>query len=80
MVHRFLIRHFDALFEKYPNLITFGEDTGKLGDVNQGMKDMQAKYGTHRVFDTGIRETTIIGQGIGLGTERVPTDCRDSIP
>ncbi len=61
-----LNQNFDALFEKYPNLVTFGEDTGKLGDVNQGMKGMQAKYGTSRVFDTGIRETTIIGQGIGL--------------
>lgn len=59
-------RNFDVLFGKYPNLITFGEDTGKLGDVNQGMKGMQAKYSVHRVFDTGIRETTIIGQGIGL--------------
>lgn len=58
--------NFDKLFEKYPNLVTFGEDTGKLGDVNQGMKGMQQKYGEHRVFDTGIRETTIIGQGIGL--------------
>jgi len=59
-------QNFDVLFKKYPNLITFGEDTGKLGDVNQGMKGMQAKYGTDRVFDTGIRETIIIGQGIGL--------------
>lgn len=61
-----LSRNFDILFEKYPNLVTFGEDTGKLGDVNQGMKGMQAKYGADRVSDTGIRETTIIGQGIGL--------------
>ena len=61
-----LNQNFDALFEKHPNLVTFGEDTGKLGDVNQGMKGMQAKYGISRVFDTGIRETTIIGQGIGL--------------
>jgi pyruvate/2-oxoglutarate/acetoin dehydrogenase E1 component/TPP-dependent pyruvate/acetoin dehydrogenase alpha subunit len=59
-------QNFDALFEKHPNLVTFGEDTGMLGDVNQGMKGMQAKYGADRVFDTGIRETTIIGQGIGL--------------
>ena len=59
-------QNFDALFEKHPNLVTFGEDTGMLGDVNQGMKGMQTKYGAHRVFDTGIRETTIIGQGIGL--------------
>jgi pyruvate/2-oxoglutarate/acetoin dehydrogenase E1 component/TPP-dependent pyruvate/acetoin dehydrogenase alpha subunit len=59
-------KNFDVLFEKYPNLITFGEDTGKLGGVNQGMKGMQAKYGIERVSDTGIREATIIGQGIGL--------------
>jgi len=61
-----LNENFDALFGKYPNLVTFGEDTGKLGDVNQGMKGMQTKYGESRVSDTGIRETTIIGQGIGL--------------
>lgn len=59
-------RNFDVLFEKYPNLITFGEDTGYLGDVNAGLKGMQEKYGEHRVSDTGIRETTIVGQGIGL--------------
>ena len=59
-------KNFDALFEKHPNLVTFGEDTGKLGGVNQGMKGMQAKYGIERVSDTGIREATIIGQGIGL--------------
>lgn len=59
-------KNFDALFSKYPNLVTFGEDTGKLGDVNQGMKGMQKKYGKVRVEDTGIREATIIGQGIGL--------------
>ncbi|MEL7589355.1 MAG: transketolase C-terminal domain-containing protein [Prolixibacteraceae bacterium] len=62
-----IINHnFDVLFNKYPNLLTFGEDTGKLGGVNQGMKGMQEKYGIERVSDTGIRETTIIGQGIGL--------------
>ncbi|MBN1821081.1 MAG: transketolase [Prolixibacteraceae bacterium] len=59
-------RNFDALFAKYPSMVTFGEDTGKLGGVNQGMKGMQEKYGEARVSDTGIRETTIIGQGIGL--------------
>ncbi len=64
--HEVLNLNFDLLFEKYPLLLTFGEDTGRLGDVNQGMKGMQEKYGVHRVFDTGIRETTIIGQGIGL--------------
>ncbi|WP_299577672.1 alpha-ketoacid dehydrogenase subunit alpha/beta [uncultured Sunxiuqinia sp.] len=61
-----LNRNFDVLFQKYPNLVTFGQDTGKLGGVNQGMKGMQEKYGAHRVADAGIRETTIIGQGIGL--------------
>lgn len=64
--HEVLNLNFERLFDKYPLLLTFGEDTGRLGDVNQGMKGMQEKYGVHRVFDTGIRETTIIGQGIGL--------------
>ena len=58
--------NFNDLIEKCPLLLTFGEDTGRLGDVNQGMKGLQEKYGINRVFDTGIRETTIIGQGIGL--------------
>ena len=44
----------------------FGEDSGKIGDVNQGLEGLQQKYGEERVFDTGIREATIIGQGIGL--------------
>ena len=64
--HEVLNHNFDVLFAKYPLLLTFGEDVGRLGDVNQGMKGMQEKYGEHRVSDTGIRETTIIGQGIGL--------------
>ncbi len=59
-------KNFDALFKKYPNLVTFGQDTGYLGDVNQGMKGLQEKYGKHRIDDAGIREATIIGQGIGL--------------
>lgn len=59
-------RTFDQLLEKYPMLVTLGEDTGKLGDVNGGLKGLQQKYGDHRVTDTGIREATIIGQGIGL--------------
>lgn len=59
-------KNFDKLFEKYPTLVTFGQDTGKLGDVNQGMKGIQKKYGVERVSDAGIREATIIGQGIGL--------------
>lgn len=59
-------KNFDKLFEKYPTLVTFGQDTGKLGDVNQGMKGIQKKYGIERVSDAGIREATIVGQGIGL--------------
>ena len=61
-----LNKNFHELFKKYPNLVTFGEDTGKLGGVNQGMKGMQQEFGAERVSDTGIREATIIGQGIGL--------------
>ncbi len=59
-------QNFHHLFEKYPNLVTFGQDTGKLGDVNQGTKGLQEKFGADRVSDAGIREATIIGQGIGL--------------
>ncbi|WP_324027717.1 thiamine pyrophosphate-dependent enzyme [Maribacter sp. BPC-D8] len=58
--------NFDKLFKKYPNTLIFGEDTGAIGDVNQGLEGMQEKYGKIRVADTGIRETTIIGQGIGM--------------
>lgn len=57
---------FDKLFTKYPNVVAFGEDVGKIGDVNQGFSGIQDKYGESRIFDTGIRETTIMGQGIGL--------------
>jgi 2-oxoisovalerate dehydrogenase E1 component len=57
---------FDAALTRDPRIIAFGEDVGQLGDVNQGFKGMQAKYGKLRVSDTGIRETTIIGQAIGL--------------
>lgn len=57
---------FDAAFAREPRLVAFGEDVGKLGDVNQGFKGMQEKYGELRVTDTGIRETTILGQAIGL--------------
>jgi 2-oxoisovalerate dehydrogenase E1 component len=64
---RLIIRdNFAALFEKEPLLLTFGEDTGKIGDVNQGMEGMQARFGELRVSDTGIREATILGQGIGM--------------
>ncbi|MFV0366331.1 MAG: thiamine pyrophosphate-dependent enzyme [Mangrovibacterium sp.] len=58
--------NFLELFKQYPNAVTFGEDTGFMGDVNQGTKGLQEAFGTNRVSDTGIRETTIIGQGIGL--------------
>src|SRR5690606_1438033 len=58
--------NFDALFEKYPNALIFGEDSGKIGDVNQGLEGMQEKYGEMRVADAGIREATILGQGIGM--------------
>lgn len=57
---------FDKLFQKYPNVVAFGEDVGKIGDVNQGFSGIQDKYGEQRIFDTGIREATIMGQGIGL--------------
>jgi pyruvate/2-oxoglutarate/acetoin dehydrogenase E1 component len=61
-----LRENFDRLFTRYPMLVTFGEDTGKIGGVNQSLEGLQAKYGEWRISDTGIRETSIIGQGIGL--------------
>lgn len=64
---RVVIRNnFDKIFEKYPEALVFGEDTGKIGDVNQGLEGLQEKYGSVRISDTGIREATILGQGIGL--------------
>jgi len=57
---------FDKAFEKYPNAFAFGEDVGNIGDVNQGFAGMQDKYGSERVFDTGIREWSIMGQAIGM--------------
>ncbi len=64
---RIIIRdNFEALFNKYDNLLVFGEDVGKIGDVNQGMEGLQKKFGEIRISDTGIREATIAGQGIGL--------------
>lgn len=57
---------FDQTLAKYPNVIAFGEDVGKIGDVNQAFSGLQEKYGIHRVSDTGIRENTIIGQGLGM--------------
>ncbi|MGQ1890300.1 alpha-ketoacid dehydrogenase subunit alpha/beta [Thermophagus sp. OGC60D27] len=58
--------NFDALFAKDPRILTLGEDTGKLGDVNRTLEGLQEKYGEWRVRDTGIHEATIVGQGIGL--------------
>ena len=57
---------FDAMFARDPRLVAFGEDLGALGDVNQGFAGLQKKYGQLRIMDTGIRETTIMGQAIGL--------------
>lgn len=61
-----LQRNFREIFSRYPEVVTFGEDTGKIGGVNQAMEGMQAEFGDIRVSDTGIREATIAGQGIGL--------------
>jgi pyruvate/2-oxoglutarate/acetoin dehydrogenase E1 component/TPP-dependent pyruvate/acetoin dehydrogenase alpha subunit len=58
--------NFDAIFTKYPEVLIFGEDSGNIGDVNQGLEGMQEKYGELRVADVGIREATILGQGIGM--------------
>lgn len=57
---------FDLVFEKYPNTFAFGEDVGNIGDVNQGFAGLQDKYGSERIFDTGIREWSIMGQAIGM--------------
>src|SRR5699024_7363906 len=57
---------FAANFERDPTILAFGEDVGAIGDVNQGFAGLQQKFGEDRIFDTGIRENTIIGQGIGL--------------
>ena len=61
-----LRENYDRLFAKYPLLVTFGEDTGSIGGVNQSLEGLQKKYGELRITDTGIREATILGQGIGL--------------
>ena len=64
--YEILNKYFDHLFAQNPKVIAFGEDVGQIGDVNQGFAGLQDKYGVNRIFDTGIREQTIIGQGIGL--------------
>ena len=64
---RIILReNFDAILKKKNNVLIFGQDSGKIGGVNQALEGLQKKYGEIRVFDTGIREATIIGQGIGL--------------
>jgi len=66
---------FDAILGRDPRVIAFGEDVGFLGDVNQGFKGMQEKYGALRVTDTGIRETTIMGQAIGMAMRGLRPIC-----
>ena len=64
---RIILRdNFDKILKKHDNVVIFGEDSGKIGGVNQGLEGLQEKYGEERIFDTGIREATIVGQGIGL--------------
>jgi pyruvate/2-oxoglutarate/acetoin dehydrogenase E1 component/TPP-dependent pyruvate/acetoin dehydrogenase alpha subunit len=64
--YEILNKYYDQLFANNPKVLAFGEDLGQIGDVNQGFAGLQAKHGHDRIFDTGIRELTIIGQGIGL--------------
>ena len=65
--------YFDKAFEKHKNLFAFGEDVGHIGDVNQGFMNLQAKHGVERIFDTGIREWTIMGQAIGMAMRGLKT-------
>ena len=64
--YEILNKYFDQLFHSHPTVLAFGEDVGKIGDVNQGFAGLQQKYGEFRISDTGIRELTIVGQAIGL--------------
>lgn len=64
---RLIIReNFNKIFESYPESLIFGEDSGNIGDVNQGLEGLQERFGLNRVADAGIREATIVGQGIGM--------------
>lgn len=64
---RLILRdNFETIFTKHPEVLIFGEDSGTIGDVNQGLEGMQEKFGALRVTDVGIREATILGQGIGM--------------
>jgi len=71
--HEILNIYFDKALDRYKNLFAFGEDLGKIGDVNQGFAGLQKKYGEDRVFDTGIREWTIMGQAIGMSMRGLKT-------
>ena len=73
--HEVVNAGFDAIFKRDPRVIAFGEDVGKLGDVNQGFKGLQEKYGEWRVTDTGIREATILGQAIGMALRGLRPIC-----
>ncbi|MFD1143804.1 thiamine pyrophosphate-dependent enzyme [Larkinella insperata] len=64
--YQLMQRYFDSLFARDARVVAIGEDVGHIGDVNQGFAGLQEKYGKLRITDTGIRETTIIGQGIGM--------------
>jgi pyruvate/2-oxoglutarate/acetoin dehydrogenase E1 component/TPP-dependent pyruvate/acetoin dehydrogenase alpha subunit len=64
--YEILNKYFDELFAANKTVVAFGEDVGKIGDVNQGFAGLQNKYGEYRIFDTGIREISIVGQAIGL--------------
>jgi pyruvate/2-oxoglutarate/acetoin dehydrogenase E1 component/TPP-dependent pyruvate/acetoin dehydrogenase alpha subunit len=64
--YEILNKYFDQLFATHPRVLAFGEDVGSIGDVNQGFAGLQAKYGIDRIFDTGIREQSIMGQGAGM--------------
>ncbi|MCX6214068.1 alpha-ketoacid dehydrogenase subunit alpha/beta [Spirosoma sp.] len=64
--YQLLQHYFDSLFSRDPRVVALGEDVGHIGDVNQGFAGLQEKFGEIRITDTGIRETTIIGQGIGM--------------
>jgi len=64
--YEILNKYFDLLFAANPKVFAFGEDVGKIGDVNQGFSGLQEKHGANRIFDTGIRELTIMGQGLGM--------------
>jgi pyruvate/2-oxoglutarate/acetoin dehydrogenase E1 component/TPP-dependent pyruvate/acetoin dehydrogenase alpha subunit len=64
--YQIMNKFFDVIFEKHSNVLAFGEDVGFIGDVNQGLSGLQDKYGADRIYDSGIREWSIVGQAIGM--------------